>query len=67
MHYTLQCVCFKVKTFLKLIYWQLPHPVFLRPFDSPEALQAAMSSPGMQEAGADATRISPVILIGSEV
>jgi hypothetical protein len=40
------------------------------PFESPEALQAARSSMGMQEVGADAARIStggaPVILIGNE-
>ena len=45
--------------------------MFTMPFESPEALQAAMSSEGMQEVGADATRIStggaPVILIGDEV
>ena len=47
-------------------YYQL----FSLPFESPEALQAAMSSMGMQEVGADAARIStggaPVILIGNE-
>jgi len=44
--------------------------MFKMPFDSAESLQAAMSSPGMQEVAADANRISsggaPVILIGSE-
>jgi uncharacterized protein (TIGR02118 family) len=43
--------------------------MFSMPFDSPEALQTAMSSTGMQEAVADANRIStggiPIILIGS--
>ena len=42
--------------------------MFAMPFDSPEALQAAMSSAGMQEVAADAARIStggaPTILIG---
>jgi uncharacterized protein (TIGR02118 family) len=45
--------------------------MFTMPFDSPEALQAAMSSPGMQEVATDANRIStggPItILIGNEV
>jgi uncharacterized protein (TIGR02118 family) len=44
--------------------------MFSLPFNSPEELRAAMSSPGMQELGADAARIStggpPVILIGNE-
>jgi uncharacterized protein (TIGR02118 family) len=43
--------------------------MFLMPFDSMEALQGAMSSPGMQEVAADAFRIStggaPVIMVGS--
>jgi uncharacterized protein (TIGR02118 family) len=43
--------------------------MFMMPFDSMEALQGAMSSPGMQEVAADAFRIStggaPVILVGS--
>ena len=43
---------------------------FSMPFNSIEELQAAMSSPGMQEVGADAQRIStgglPVIMIGNE-
>jgi uncharacterized protein (TIGR02118 family) len=43
--------------------------MFMMPFDTIEALQGAMSSPGMQEVGADAARIStggaPVILVGS--
>jgi len=47
-------------------YFQL----FSMPFESPEALQAAMSSVGMQEVAADANRISsggaPVILIGNQ-
>ena len=42
--------------------------MFTMPFESPEALQAAMSSAGMQEVAADAARIStggaPTILIG---
>lgn len=44
--------------------------MFTMPFESPEALQAAMSSAGMQEVAADANRIStggaPTILIGSQ-
>jgi uncharacterized protein (TIGR02118 family) len=43
--------------------------MFMMPFDSMEALQGAMSSPGMQEVAADAFRIStggaPVIMVGS--
>lgn len=43
--------------------------MFLMPFDSMEALQGAMASPGMQEVAADAFRIStggaPVIMVGS--
>jgi len=43
--------------------------MFTMPFESPEALQAAMSSEGMQEVAADANRISsggaPTILIGN--
>jgi uncharacterized protein (TIGR02118 family) len=46
------------------------YQMFSMPFESPEALQAAMASAGMQEVGADAARIStggaPVILIGNE-
>lgn len=42
--------------------------MFAMPFESMEILQAAMSSPGMQEVSADASRIStggaPVIMIG---
>lgn len=42
--------------------------MFTMPFDSLEALNEAMSSPGMQEVAADANRIStggaPTILIG---
>jgi uncharacterized protein (TIGR02118 family) len=45
------------------------HLMFTMPFDSPEALQASMSSPEMQEVAADAARIStggPItILIGN--
>ena len=45
------------------------YQMFTMPFESPEALQAAMSSAGMQEVAADANRIStggaPTILIGS--
>lgn len=44
------------------------YQMFTMPFDSAEALEAAMSSPGMQEVAADANRIStggtPIILIG---
>ena len=44
--------------------------MFTMPFESAEALQATMSSAGMQEVAADAIRIStggaPTILIGSE-
>jgi uncharacterized protein (TIGR02118 family) len=44
--------------------------MFTMPFESSEALQATMSSAGMQEVAADANRIStggaPTILIGSE-
>lgn len=43
--------------------------MFTLPFESPEALQAMMSSEGMQELGADANRIStggPItVLIGN--
>jgi len=43
--------------------------MFLMPFESMEALQGAMASPGMQEVAADAFRIStggaPVIMVGS--
>lgn len=43
--------------------------MFVMPFPSAEALQAAMSTPAMQEVAADAARISsggpPVILVGS--
>ena len=46
------------------------YQLFTMPFASPEALQAAMSSPGMQEVGTDAARIStggaPTILIGKQ-
>ncbi|MEJ7828185.1 MAG: EthD family reductase [Segetibacter sp.] len=44
--------------------------MFTMPFESNEALQAAMSSAGMEEVAADANRIStggaPTILIGSQ-
>ena len=44
--------------------------MFSLPFESPEALEAAMSSTGMQEVAADAVRISsggaPTILIGNQ-
>jgi hypothetical protein len=43
--------------------------MFTMPFESPEALQSAMASVGMQEVAADANRIStgglPTVLIGS--
>ncbi len=46
------------------------YQMFTMPFESPEALQAAMASAGMQEVGADAARIStggmPIILIGND-
>ena len=42
--------------------------MFTMPFESVEALNEAMSSPGMQEVAADANRISsggnPIVLIG---
>ena len=45
------------------------YQMFSMPFESPEALQAAMSSAGMQEVAADADRISTggaiTVLIGS--
>ena len=45
------------------------YKMFTMPFESPEALQSAMESAGMQEVAADANRIStgglPTILIGS--
>ena len=45
--------------------------MFTMPFESPEALQEAMSSAGMQEVAADANRIStggaPINLIGNPV
>lgn len=45
------------------------YQMFTMPFESPEALQSAMESAGMQEVAADANRIStgglPTILIGS--
>ena len=46
------------------------YQMFSMYFNSTEELQAAMSSPGMQEIGADAARIStggmPVMMIGNE-
>ena len=46
------------------------YKMFSMPYNSPEELQAAMSSQGMQEVGADAQRIStggaPIIMIGNE-
>lgn len=46
------------------------YQMFTMPFESGEALQAAMSSAGMQEVAADANRIStggaPTILIGNQ-
>lgn len=44
--------------------------MFSMPFESAEALQAAMSSAGMQEVAADANRISsggaPIIMVGNQ-
>jgi len=46
------------------------YQMFMLPFESAEALEAAMSSAGMQEVAADANRISsggaPTILIGNQ-
>ncbi len=46
------------------------YKMFMMPFESPAALNEAMSSPGMQEVAADANRISsggaPVILVGDK-
>jgi len=46
------------------------YQVFAMLFPSQEALQQAMSTPGMQEVAADAARIStggdPVVMVGSE-
>ncbi len=46
------------------------YKMFTMPFDSPEALQATMSSSGMQDVAADANRISTggaiTVLIASE-
>lgn len=46
------------------------YKMFSMPFNSPEELQEAMSSEGMQEVAADAVRISsggpPEIMIGNE-
>jgi hypothetical protein len=45
--------------------------MFIMPFESQELLEKTMSSPGMQEVAADATRIStggaPTILIGQTI
>lgn len=45
--------------------------MFTMPFESPEALEATISSAGMQEVAADANRIStggaPTILIGNPI
>jgi len=47
------------------VYYQM----FTMPFESPETLQATMSSAGMQEVAKDANRIStggaPTILVGT--
>jgi uncharacterized protein (TIGR02118 family) len=47
------------------------HLMFIMPFESEEQLEKTMSSPGMQEVAADATRIStggaPTILIGETI
>ena len=47
------------------------HLMFIMPFESQEQLEKTMSSPGMQEVAADATRIStggvPTILIGETI
>jgi len=47
------------------------HLMFIMPFESQELLEKTMSSPGMQEVAADATRIStggaPTILIGETI
>jgi uncharacterized protein (TIGR02118 family) len=47
------------------------YQLFAMPFESQEALQAAMSSPGMQDVAADANRISTggsfTVLIGNQV
>jgi uncharacterized protein (TIGR02118 family) len=47
------------------------HLMFIMPFESQEQLEKTMSSPGMQEVAADATRIStggaPTILIGQTI
>lgn len=45
--------------------------MFIMPFESQEQLEKTMSSTGMQEVAADATRIStggaPTILIGESI
>ena len=47
------------------------HLMFIMSFESQEQLEKTMSSPGMQEVAADATRIStggaPTILIGETI
>lgn len=46
------------------------YQMFTLPFETAEALQAALSSPGMQEVAADAHRISsggaPLIMVGAQ-
>ena len=46
------------------------YQMFMLPFESPEALEAAMASTGMQEVAADANRISsggaPTIMVGNQ-
>lgn len=46
------------------------YQMFMLPFESPEALQVAMESAGMQEVAADANRISsggvPTIMVGNQ-
>ncbi len=63
-----------LKLYTTLKFLQTPagpapfYRLFSMPFESMEAFQGAMSSPGMQEVSADATRIStggaPVVMIG---
>ena len=62
---------YTVTKFLSSPQGILPYyKMFTMPFDSPEALQATMSSAGMQEVAADANRISSggaiTVLIASE-
>lgn len=61
---------YTVTKFLPLPHGAQPYfQMFTLPFETQQALQAAISSPGMQEAVADANRIStggaPIILIGN--